>query len=136
MDKHTNPISYLLSLVIIEHNPAKAQETEKPILTHELNQVLIYLAGVYGVDIELDKKGLIPARLLLSAIKKEFNLEDGETVPITDNYGETKDISRKYETRTIYIRDNLADEIEYYREYPNLIADEKYWKVLKELANQ
>ena len=133
MDKHTNPISYLLSLVIIEHNPAKAQETEKPILTHELNQVLIYLAGVYGVDIELDKKGLIPARLLLSAIKKEFNLEDGETVPNPDGYN---DINRKYETRTIYIRDNLADEIEYYREYPNLIADEKYWKVLKELANQ
>ena len=134
MDKHTNPISYLLGLVIEEHNPAKAEELEKSILTHELNQVLIYMAGVYGVDIELDKNGLIPARLLLTAIKKEFNLEDGETVPITDSYGETKDINRKYETRTKYIRDSFSGDIDYYREYPNLIANEKYWSILEELA--
>lgn len=55
MDKHTNPISYLLGLVITEHNPAKANEIDKPVLTHELNKVLIYLSSIYGVDIELDK---------------------------------------------------------------------------------
>ena len=131
MDKHTNPISYLLGLVIEEHNPAKAMELEKPILTHELNQVLIYMAGIYGVDIELDKNGLIPARLLLTAIKKEFNLEDGETVPNPNGY---EDINRKYETKTIYINDKLTDNREYFREYPNLIASEKYWSILEELA--
>lgn len=133
MDKHTNPISYLLGLVIEEHNPAKALELDQPILTHELNQVLIYLAEVYGVDIELDKNGLIPARLLLTAIKKEFNLEDGETVPNPNGY---EDITRKYETKTIYYKDSLSDETEYFREYPNLIANEKYWNILEELAKK
>lgn len=136
MDKHTNPISYLLGLVIEEHNPVKAQEMERPILTHELNRVLIKLAGVYGVDIELDKKRLIPARLLLTAIKREFSLEAGETVPITDSYGETKEVNRKYETRTIYYSDVFSDKTDYFREYPNLIANERYWKVLEELVNQ
>ena len=136
MDKHTNPISYLLGLVIVEHNPSKAEELEKPILTHELNQVLIKMAGIYGVDIELDKNGLIPPRLLSTAIKKEFNLEDGETIAQTDNYGETKEITREYKTRTKYIRDKLNKETEYYREYPNLIANNKYWSILEELANK
>ena len=106
-------------------------ELEKPILTHELNQVLIYMAGIYGVDIELDKNGLIPARLLLTAIKKEFNLEDGETVPNPSGF---EDINRKYETKTIYINDKLTDNREYFREYPNLIASEKYWSILEEIA--
>ena len=131
MEKHTNPINYLLGLVIEEHNPTKAQEEDKPILTHELNQVLIYLSEIYGVDIELDKNGLIPSRLLLTAIKKEFNLEDGETVPNPNGY---EDINRKYETKTIYINDKLTDNREYFREYPNLIASEKYWSILEELA--
>lgn len=132
MDKHTNPINYLLGLVITEHNPAKADEDPQPILTHELNKVLIYLAEVYGVDVELDKRGLIPAKLLLTAIKKEYNLEDGETVPNPNSYG---DINRKYETKTIYMRDKINSKLDYYREYPNLIANEKYWSILKKLAN-
>lgn len=134
MDKHTNPISYLLGLVIEEHNPAKAENLDKPILTHELNQVLIYLAGIYGVDIELDKNGLIPAKLLLTAIKKEFNLEDGETVIIMDKYEERKEITRKYESRTKYYKDSFSNETDYYREYPNLIANEKYWSIIEELS--
>lgn len=38
MDKHTNPINYLLSLVIDEHNPDKVDEIEdyQPIVASEL----------------------------------------------------------------------------------------------------
>lgn len=42
--------------------------------------------------------------------------------------------NRKYETKTIYINDKLTDNREYFREYPNLIASEKYWSILEELA--
>ncbi len=30
----------------------------------------------------------------------------------------------------------LTDETEYFREYPNLIANDKYWTILEELSNK
>lgn len=136
MDKHTQPINYLLSLVINEHNPDKfVDEDCPPIVASELNQVLVHLSKIYGVEIEVNKKGEIKPNVLLTAIKKEFDLFDGESVLTVDNDGNTYHKARPYTTQpqAAKLRGKKTKVIDYVRCYPNLIANERYYKVLDEI---
>lgn len=139
MDKHTQPINYLLSLVIDEHNPDKIEYNDAdeypPIVAAELNQVLVHLSKIYGVEIEVNKKGEIKPNVLLSAIKKEFDLYNGESVLTTDDAGNTYHKTRPYTTQPQYakLRNNKTSIGEYVRCYPNLIANETYYTILDEI---
>lgn len=141
MDKHTQPINYLLSLVIDEHNPDKVYNDSDnkypPIVASELNQVLVYLSEKRGVEIEVNKKGEIKPNQLLTAIKKEFDLFDGESVLTVDDYGNTYHKKRQYTTQpeTANVRENKTKMADYVRCYPNLIANDKYYEALDEIFN-
>lgn len=138
MDKHTNPINYLLSLVIEEHNPDKVDEMDnyKPIVASELNQVLVHLSDVHGVEIEVNKKGEIKPNALLYAIKKEFDLYNGESVLTVDGEGNSYHTTRPYTTHSQAVASRQNNKIvEYARCYPNLIANDKYYQILEELFN-
>lgn len=126
-DKHTNPLQYLLSLVIEKHDPL--EEEKEPIIAKELNQVLIKLGELEGVDLELNKKGLIPPRKLLTAIRLEYDLEHGEIVE--DKEGNF--ITREYITRTETAWDREASSYNGLRVYPNLIANSRYRDILEEI---
>lgn len=136
MDKHTNPINYLLSLVIDEHNPDKVDEIEdyQPIVASELNQVLVHLSDIHGVEIEVNKKGEIKPNVLLSAIKKEFDLFNGESVLTVDADGNSYHTNRQYTTHPQAVKSKQHNKvIDYERCYPNLIANDKYYQILEEL---
>lgn len=139
MDKHTQPINYLLSLVIDEHNPDKADSDDdyEPIVASELNQVLVYLSKKRGVEIEVNKKGEIKPNQLLTAIKKEFDLFDGESVLTVDEYGNTYHKKRQYTTQpqAVRLRGKKTSVVDYARCYPNLIANDKYYEALDEIFN-
>ena len=141
MDKHTQPINYLLSLVIEEHNPDKIDSDSDgkypPIVASELNQVLVYLSEKRGVEIEVNNKGEIKPNQLLTAIKKEFDLFDGESVLTVDDYGDTSHKTRKYTTQpqAVKLRANKTSIVDYVRCYPNLIANDKYYEALDEIFN-
>ncbi len=136
MDKHTNPINYLLSLVIDEHNPDKVDEIEdyQPIVASELNQVLVHLSDIHGVEIEVNKKGEIKPNVLLSAIKKEFDLFNGESVLTVDTDGNSYHTIRQYTTHPQAVKSKQHNKIiDYERCCPNLIANDKYYQILEEL---
>lgn len=126
-DKHTNPLQYLLSLVIDKHDPLEEEQT--PIIAKELNQVLIRLGEIEGVDLELNKKGLIPPRKLLTAIRLEYDLEHGEIVEDREGNFTT----REYITRTETAWDREANKYNGLRVYPNLIANSRYNDILEEI---
>ncbi len=126
-EKHTNPLQYLLSLVIDEHNPIEEEETV--IIANELNKVLIRLGEIEGVDIELNKQNKIPPRKLLNAIKQEYDLQQGEIIPdIEGNYK-----NRDYTTRTQRLFDRESNKYAYLRVYPNLKAKKYYNELLEEI---
>lgn len=131
LEKHTHPINYLLGLIIEEHNPNRFKEEEHPpIIAKELNKVLTHLAIIYGVELDLNKNNEIPPRKLLSAIKKEFDLYEGETVQDNNsNY-----IMREYITRPELVYNNETKKLDYLRCYPNLIAKPEYTEILNELG--
>ena len=126
-EKHTNPLQYLLSLVIDKHDPLEEEQT--PVIAKDLNKILIRLGELEGVDLELNKKNLIPPRKLLRAIKLEYDLEQGETIENDMGNYET----REYITRTQTVFDNETLKYSVLRVYPNLIANPKYKELLKEI---
>lgn len=130
IDKHTNPLNHLVRQLILKHDPI-AYETEqdlnprfKPIIANDLASATLYLANTLGLDIPLDRNEQVSKRKLISVLKTEFDLWEGETVK--DKY-ENRDISRNYTTQTERVNNSLV------RVYPNLIATPLYFEVLEEL---
>lgn len=71
VDKHQNPINYLLRKLIKE----SGNTNDYIIYTNELNDALIELANEEGIDLILNRKGEISKKFLLDAIRYEFELD-------------------------------------------------------------
>lgn len=134
IDKHTNPLNHLVRLFINKHDPI-AYETEKallpefkPIITNDLASAIIYQSNILGMELPLTKKGDINKQKLISAIRTEFDLWEGEFIPDPDDEG--KKINRKYDPKVEKIKGRST------RVYPNLIAEPVYFEVLKEIEEQ
>lgn len=108
VDKHQNPLNYLLCQLIEEHNPDEANELGY-LYTNELNAAMRHLAEVEGIDLILNRKGLLSSKQLIDAIRYEFDLYD-----------------TYYETRT-------HDGARY---YPDLVPNMKYWDIVDELFDE
>ncbi len=108
VDKHQNPLNYLLCQLIDEHNPDESNELGY-LYTNELNAAIRHLAEVEGIDLILNRKGLLSSKRLIEAIRYEFDLYDPY-----------------YQTRT-------HDGARY---YPDLVPNMKYWDIVDELFDE
>lgn len=108
VDKHQNPLNYLLCQLIDEHNPDES-EALGYVYTNELNAAIRHLAEVEGIDLILNRKGLLSSKQLISTIRYEFDLYDPY-----------------YETKTY-------DGSRY---YPGLVPNMKYWDIVDELFDE
>lgn len=132
IDKHTNPLNHLVRQLIAKHDPL-AYETEKallrdrfkPVIANDLALALVHLANILGLDIPLDRNNQVSKRKLLSTIKTEFDLWEGEL--IRDKENQDKFIMRNYTTQPEKVNKTSV------RVYPNLIATHLYFQVLQEL---
>ena len=131
MFKHSKPLNYLVSKLILKHDAtAFTDEVElyaesgngetvftKPyILTGELNEMLIYLSELNGVEIPLgERTGKIDGRILTKAIRDEFDLHEYYL-----------DDGKKY--ASINERDSKTRKT--IRYYPELIKTDEYDKIL------
>lgn len=118
VDKHQNPINYLLNKVIIDHNAnignsadkdkekPQVENADNPVYTQHLNMVLIELAKKDGIDLTLNRKGEISKKSLLSTIRYEFDLRD---MYVTETYD-----GKRY--------------------YPDLITNDDYWIILNNIS--
>lgn len=138
MYKHSKPLNYLVTKLILKHD-ATAYKTETElsaesingesefaspyIVVSELNDLVVYLSKLEGVEIPLDaKSGKANGRKLLGAIKDEFDLFDYQ---IEMPNGTLKN----YTTITKKVNGKV------FRIYPELIKTETYDKLLKEMNN-
>ena len=135
IDKHANPLNYLLRKLILKHDESAYEtdveliddeingETEfkKPyVIADELNRLIVYLSKQEGVQIPLDNHGKTSSRKLLNAIRDEFELHD---YYLKTEHG----TSKKYGTTPKKINGIPV------RVYPELIKTEYYDKLLDEL---
>lgn len=126
VDKHTNPINFLLQKLILKHDVEASQSdidfsTYTYIITDELLSIIIDLSKDYGVDVPLGTNKRKDKYKLLKAIKDEFDLHDGEFYIGSDG----KEYQRPYKTQTQRI-DGVIKRI-----YPNLMATDLYKEKLQ-----
>ena len=134
IDKHTNPLNHLVRQLIAKHDP-EAYETDKgldpvhfkPVIANDLANVILYLANTLGLDIPLDRNNQISKRKLISVLKTEFDLWDGEL--IKDKQDDDRYITRNYTTQPEKVNETSV------RVYPNLIAKPLYFQLVQELEN-
>lgn len=82
LGKHTNPITYILPMLV--KTTDEDLSSENPIITNELNKLIVFVAKKKGVSInKLDDAGNIPARYLAETIRKYFDFEYWEPEPKT-----------------------------------------------------
>lgn len=99
LNKHTDPISYILPL-LLKHNPNAKEDGEDVIRTDELNKLILFVSKKLGLNItELDKNGKIKAKTLLGKLKYEFNLDKEYT---TTTYKSQYDNGRFNKSERIY----------------------------------
>lgn len=138
MYKHSKPLNYLVTKLILKHDAEAYQseielsadavngETEfiSPyIVVSELNDLIVYLSKIEGVEIPLDaKSGKANGRKLLGAIKDEFDLFDYQ---IEMPNGSLKN----YTTITKKVNGKV------FRIYPELIKTDEYDKLLKDMRD-
>lgn len=128
-EKTSKPINYLLSEVILKYDETafntelqeattQQERDDCYTLANELNHVLVYLAEKEGLELKLDKRGLISSRTLTNAIKYEYGIEDT--------------VEEKYTTK--------VQRLSYYnsskRVYPNLIKTTKYEEIVEEMSKK
>lgn len=129
VDKHTNPINFLLQKLILKHD-VEASETDIDfnnytyIITDELLEIIVDLSKDYGVDVPLGTNKRKDKYKLLKAIKDEFDLHDGEFYIGNDG----KEYQRPYKTQTQRIDGRGVKRI-----YPHLIATDEYKEKLANL---
>ena len=114
VDKHQNPVNYVLNKLIIKHDPEINTDSEKepkvknanyPVFTQDLNAVIIEYAKEKGIELTLNRKGEISSKFLISTIRYEF------------------DLSEFYVTQTFDGK----------RYYPDLITNDDYWIILNQI---
>lgn len=134
IDKHTNPLNHLVRQLILKHD-VLAYETDKklnpnefkPVIANDLASAILHLANTLGLDIPLDRNEQVSKRKLLSTIKTEFDLWEGEQV--RDRDYQDRFTTRNYTTQPEKIKGKSI------RVYPNLIAKPLYFQVLQELES-
>ena len=121
VDKHQNPINYLLNKVVMAYDPdfnnpeyiGKSEpivkNAEYLVFRQDLNAVMQHLAKEEGIDLTLDRKGQIPPKSLMSAIRYEFELSEYEYTTATKD-------GKRY--------------------YPDLITNDEYWKILDKISDE
>ena len=121
VDKHQNPINYLLNKVVMAYDPdfnnpeyiGKSEpivkNAEYLVFRQDLNAVMQHLAKEEGIDLTLDRKGQIPPKSLMSAIRYEFELSEYEYATATKD-------GKRY--------------------YPDLITNDEYWKILDKISDE
>lgn len=127
IDKHTNPINYLLQKVILKHDyEATKTELEFPtnnytyVITDDLLAIIVELSKKYGVDVPLGNNPRKDKYKLMNAIKIEYDLIDGEVINV-----DGQDKVRPYKTETKKINGQSV------RIYPNLIVTDEYKETLQ-----
>lgn len=139
MYKHSKPLQYLVSKLILKHDAA-AYKTETElyddsvngetafvspyIRADEFNELVVYLSKKEGVEIPLSEKtGRIDGRLLNKAVKDEFELHDYQMKTSDGSYKKYSSINHKINGKSTKV-------------YPELIKSEMYDKLLKELNDE
>lgn len=118
-NKHSDPLSYVLDKLIVgvDEDKFKSDEDTKNfgkeyVTTSDLNELCMIVAKNEGIELPLDKHGKVSPRILLNAIKKEFDLYD-----LRDNY------HNNYGTRVRKVNGKNT------RVYPGLIKSDLYKKL-------
>ena len=75
VDKHQNPVSYILNQLIKNYDSDESKVTDK-VYTQDLNTTIQKVAKIEGLDLDLDRKSQIPPTQLIKTIRFEFNLDD------------------------------------------------------------
>ena len=134
VDKHTNPINFLLQKLILKHDPEAvrddtefASDNHTYVVTDELLSIIIELSKDYGVDVPLGTNNRKDKNKLLRAVKDEFDLHDGEVIKVRDADGNYRDSVRQYKTQTQRINGTVK------RIYPNLIVTDLYKEKLGDM---
>ena len=133
MYKHSKPLNYLVTKLILKHDKTAFDTdvkmyydsdevgatafTSPYIVTGELNNLIVYLSKINGVEIPLsERSGKVDGRILTKAIRDEFDLHEYYL-----------DDGKKY--ASITERDvNTGNVIRY---YPELIKTPYYDEILK-----
>lgn len=128
VNKHTNPINFLLQKVILKHDVEASESdidfnTYTYVVTDELLEIIIGLSKDYGVDVPLGTNSRKDKYKLLRAIKDEYDLHDGEFYIGNDG----KEYNRQYKTQTHRLNGDIK------RIYPNLIVTDLYKEKLENL---
>lgn len=93
VDKHQNPVNYVLNKLIIDHDPEINTITDKepivknadePVFRQDLNDLIIEYAKEKGIELTLNRKGAISSKFLIGIIRYEFELSDFYTTETTD----------------------------------------------------
>ncbi len=112
LNKHTNPISFILPRLV--KNSVEDTSSEDPIVATELNQLIQYVAKKEGLSISnIDAKGRIKAKDLISEIRNLFEF---------DNEWTSKLASVKGYDNSVTI-------------YPDIYKTEDYDSLLEEMNN-
>ena len=88
LSKHTDPISYILPL-LVKHNPNAKEDGEELIKTDELNKLILFVSKQLGLNItQLNDNGEIKSGTLLGKIRYVFNFDkEYKTKPESFSYG-------------------------------------------------
>ncbi len=120
LDKHSKPLNYLVSELISKYDVeayeedlklSKGNEDKVKVIALDLNNLIVYLAKKEGLELNLDKRGLVNSRVLTGVIKKELDIED----------------SAEFTTKVEKFKGVPL------RTYPNLIKSELYEATLLEM---
>ena len=124
LDKHSKPLNYLVSELIAKYDKeayeddlklckGDAEKEKLKVIALDLNNLIVYLAKKEGLELNLDKRGLVNSRVLTGVLKKELDIDETEERFTTKNERFSGDTQ--------------------FRIYPNLIKTELYEATLLEM---
>lgn len=122
LDKHSKPLNYLVSELISKYDKeayeedlelckSEAEKDKLKVIALDLNNLIVYLAKKEGLELNLDKRGLVNGKVLTGVIKRELEIENSEE--FTTKVEKFKGVPL--------------------RTYPNLIKSELYEATLLEM---
>lgn len=122
LDKHSKPLNYLVSELIAKYDKeayeedlelckSEAEKDKLKVIALDLNNLIVYLAKKEGLELNLDKRGLVNGKVLTGVIKRELEIENSEE--FTTKVEKFKGVPL--------------------RTYPNLIKSELYEATLLEM---
>lgn len=122
LDKHSKPLNYLVSELIAKYDKeayeedlelckSEAEKDKLKVIALDLNNLIVYLAKKEGLELNLDKRGLVNGKVLTGVLKRELEIENSEE--FTTKVEKFKGVPL--------------------RTYPNLIKSELYEATLLEM---